>query len=79
MPAPPDQCGPKQNDWYDLDNSTVESISDGNNKDSGITRLSRLSDVHIQSVEAISMDMSATCVKAAKQVIPIADCKIMHD
>ncbi len=64
---------------YDLDNSTVEAISDGNDTDSGVACLSQLSDAEIQSVEAIGMDMSAPCVKAAKQVIPLAENKIVHD
>jgi transposase len=64
---------------YDLDNSTVEAISDGNDTDSGIACLSQLSDAQIQSVEAIAMDMSASYVKAAKQVIPLAENKIVHD
>ena len=64
---------------YNLDNSTVEAISDGNDTDSGIACLSQLSAAQIQSVEAIAMDMSASYVKAAKQVIPLAENKIVHD
>jgi transposase len=64
---------------YDLDNSTVEAISDGNDTDSGISCLSQLSETQIQSVEAIAMDMSAAYVKAAKQVLPLAEHKIVHD
>ncbi len=64
---------------YNLDNSTVEAISDGNDTDSGIACLSQLSDEQIQSIEAIAMDMSAAYVKAAKQVIPLAENKIVHD
>jgi len=64
---------------YDLDNSTVEAISDGNDTDSGIACLSQLSDVQIQSVEAIAMDMSAAYVKAATHVIPLAENKLVHD
>jgi transposase len=64
---------------YDLDNSTVEAISDGNDTNSGIACLSQLSDKQIQSIEAIAMDMSAAYVKAAKQVIPLAENKIVHD
>ena len=64
---------------YDLDNSTVEAISDGNDTESGIACLSQLSGAQIQSVEAIAMDMSAAYVKAAKQVIPLAENKIVHD
>ena len=64
---------------YDLDNSTVEAISDGNDTDSGVSCLSQLSEIQIQSVEAIAMDMSAAYVKAAKQVLPLAENKIVHD
>ena len=64
---------------YDLDNSTVEAISDGNDTESGIACLSQLSEAQIQSVEAIAMDMSAAYVKAAKHVIPLAENKIVHD
>ena len=64
---------------YDLDNSTVEAISDGNDTDSGVSCLSQLSETQIQSVEAIAMDMSAAYVKAAKQVLPLAENKIVHD
>ena len=64
---------------YDLDNSTVEAISDGNDTESGVDCLSLLSEEQIDSVEAIAMDMSAAYVKAAKQVIPQAEDKIVHD
>jgi transposase len=64
---------------YDLDHSTVEAISDGHDTQSGIDCLSQLSDEQVQSVEAIAMDMSAAYVKAAKQVIPLAEQKIVHD
>jgi hypothetical protein len=64
---------------YDLDDSAVEAISDGNDTESGIARLSQLSEAQIQSVEAIVMDMSAACVKATKNVIPLAADKIVHD
>lgn len=64
---------------YDLDNSTVEAISDGHDTQSGIDCLSQLSDEQIAAVEAIAMDMSAAYVKAAKQVIPLAEEKIVHD
>ena len=64
---------------YDLDNSTVEAISDGNDTEAGIACLSQLSEDQLQSVEAIAMDMNAAYVKAAKQVIPLAEHKIVHD
>ena len=64
---------------YDLDNSTVEAIADGNNTESGNACFSQLSEDQINSVEAIAMDMSAAFVKAAKQSIPLAEEKIVHD
>ena len=64
---------------YDLDNSTVEAISDGNNTDSADACYSQLSDAQMQSVEAVAMDMSAAFVKSTKVNIPFAETKIVHD
>lgn len=64
---------------YDLDQSTVEAMSDGRDTASGIACFSQLSAAQIQSVEAVAMDMSEAYVKAAKQVIPLAESKIVHD
>lgn len=64
---------------YDLDESTVEAISDGHDTDSGIACFSQLSPEQIASVEAVAMDMSASYVKATKQTIPLAEQKIVHD
>lgn len=64
---------------YDLDQSTVEAISDGNDTDSGVACLSQLSPEQIASVEAVAMDMSSAYVKATKQTIPLAEGKIVHD
>ena len=64
---------------YDLDNSTVEAISEGNNTDSGNACFSQLSEEQIGAVEAIAMDMSAAYVRATKQSIPLAEEKIVHD
>lgn len=64
---------------YDLDHSTVEAISDGNDTASGMACFSQLSTQQVASVEAVAMDMSAAYVKAAKQVIPLAETKIVHD
>ena len=64
---------------YDLDHSTVEAISDGNDTESGIACFSQLTDDQIESVEAVAMDMSAAYVKATKQSIPLAEEKIVHD
>jgi transposase len=49
----------------DLENSTVESIAEGNDTDAGIACLSSLSEEQLQGVEAISMDMSAAYVKVS--------------
>ena len=64
---------------YDLDNSTVEAISDGRDTEAAIACFSQLSEKQIQSVEAIAMDMSPAYVKATKQCIPLAEEKIVHD
>lgn len=64
---------------YDLDHSTVEAISDGNDTESGRACFSQLSSAQIQTVEAVAMDMSAAYVKAAKQSLPLAEEKIVHD
>ncbi len=64
---------------YDLDNSTVEAISEGRDADSGIACISQLLPEQIASVEAVAMDMSAAYVKATKQTIPWAEDKIVHD
>lgn len=64
---------------YDLDNSTVEAISDGNDRVAAKACFSELTDEQIQSVEAIAMDMSAAYVKATRETIPLAEGKIVHD
>ena len=64
---------------YDLERSTVEAISDGNDTESGNACFSQLSEEQLGSVEAIAMDMSAAYVKSAKQNIPLAETKIVHD
>ncbi len=64
---------------FDLDNSTVEAISEGNNTESGIACFSQLSSDQLEAVEAVAMDMSAAYVKATKAMIPLAEEKIVHD
>ena len=64
---------------YDLDRSTVEAISDGNDTEAGNACFSQLSQAQRDGVEAIAMDMSAAYVKAAKASIPLAETKIVHD
>jgi transposase len=55
---------------YDLNHSTVEAISDGNDAEAGFTALSELSEAQHQSIEAIAMDISPAYVRAAQQAIP---------
>ncbi|PHQ36988.1 ISL3 family transposase [Rhodopirellula bahusiensis] len=64
---------------YDLDRSTVEAISDGNDTDAGNACFSQLSQAQRDGIEAIAMDMSAAYVKSAKENIPLAETKIVHD
>ena len=64
---------------YDLDRSTVEAISDGNDTEAGNACFSQLSQAQRDGVEAIAMDMSAAYVKAAKASIPLAKTKIVLD
>ena len=64
---------------YDLDRSTVEAISDGNDTAAGNACFAQLSQAQLDGVEAIAMDMSAAYVKAAKENIPLAETKIVHD
>ena len=64
---------------YDLDNSSVEAISEGNDADAAKACFSELTEGQIQAVEAIAMDMSAAYVKATKETLPLAENKIVHD
>jgi len=64
---------------YDLDQSTVEAVTFGNDAESAVACFSELSAEQLDSVEAIALDMSPAYVKAAKQVIPLAEQKIVHD
>lgn len=64
---------------YDLDRSTVEAISEGNDTEAAKACFSQLTEEQVASVEAIAMDMSAAYVKAAKETIPLAESKIVHD
>lgn len=64
---------------YDLDQSTVEAISEGNDTESENACFSQLLPEQLASIEAIAMDMSAAYVKSAKQTIPLAEEKIVHD
>jgi transposase len=62
---------------YDLDHSTVEAISDGNDTQSGEACFCVLSQEQRDSIEAVAMDMSAAYVKAASTKLPGA--QIVHD
>jgi len=64
---------------YDLVNGTVEGISRGHDRDRGVACLPRLSEAEIQSGEKTAMHMSASNVQAAKQVIPLAENKIVNN
>ncbi|QEG24068.1 Transposase [Mariniblastus fucicola] len=64
---------------YDLDNSTVEAISEGHNEAAANECFSQLLPGQIETVEAIAMDMSSAFVKSAKSNIPLAEEKIVHD
>jgi transposase len=64
---------------YDIDNSTVVAISQGNDADAAKACFSQLSAKQLAGIEAISMDMSASYVKATKETIPLAEEKIVHD
>jgi transposase len=62
-----------------LDTSTVEVIADGNETESANACFSQCSTERLNSVQAIAMDMSVASVKAAKESIPLAKKKIVHD
>lgn len=64
---------------YDLDNSTVDAIHEGCDTDAALACFSRLSEDQIKSIEAIAMELSSAYVKAANQVVPLAEEKIVHD
>ena len=64
---------------YDLDQSTVDAVSFGNDTESAVACFSELSPEQLHSVEAIALDMSPAYVKAVKQIIPLAEQKIVHD
>jgi transposase len=64
---------------YNLDNSNVELIEEGHDTHEAKSCFSQLSQEQLQSVEAIAMDMSPAFVRAAKEMIPLAESKIVHD
>jgi transposase len=64
---------------YNLDNSTVEAIEEGHDTEAAKSCFSQLSQEQLQSVEAIAMDMSPAFVRAAAEMIPFAESKIVHD
>jgi transposase len=64
---------------YNLDQSTVKAISDGNYTEVANAAFSQLSQEQLGSVQAIAMDMSAANVKSAKANIPLAEEKFVYD
>ena len=54
-------------------------MSEGNDSEAAKASFAELSKEQIDSVEAIAMDMSSAYVKATKEVIPLAENKIVHD
>jgi transposase len=56
-----------------------QAIQEGHDVEAAKAFLSQLNEQQIQSVQAIAMDMSSAYVKAAKEVIPLAESKIVHD
>src|SRR5882757_4263008 len=63
----------------DLDRSTVEAISEGNDVAGATACFSQLSEAQIGTGEAIAMEMSAAYVRASLETIPLAETKIVHD
>jgi transposase len=64
---------------YNLDNNTVEAIEEGHDTEAAKSCFSRLSQEQLKSVEVVAMDMSQAFVRAAKEMIPFAESKIVHD
>ena len=64
---------------YNLENSTVEAIEEGHDTEAAKSCLSQLTQEQLRSVEAIAMDMSPAFVRAALEMIPFAESKIVHD
>ncbi len=64
---------------YNIDNSTVEAIQEGHDFDAAKACFSQLSEKQLQSIQAVAMDMSPAFVRAAKETIPLAENKIVHD
>ena len=64
---------------YNLDNNTFEAIEEGHDTEAAKSCFSQLSQEQLKSVEAIAMDMSPAFVLAAKEMIPFAESKIVHD
>jgi transposase len=64
---------------YDLDNSTVEAIAEGQDEAAANECFSQLLPEQIQTVEAVAVDMSQALVKSIKGNIPLAEAKIVHD
>jgi hypothetical protein len=64
---------------YNLNQSTTEVISDGNDTEPAKTACSQLSEEHPGSVQAIAMDKNTAYMKSAKANSPLVEKKIVHD
>jgi transposase len=64
---------------YNLDNNTFDAIEEGHDTEAAKSCFSQLSREQLKSVEVVAMDMSQAFVRAAKEMIPFAESKIVHD
>ncbi len=55
------------------------SNQEGHDVDAAKACFSQLSEKQLQSIQAVAMDMSPAFVRAAKETIPLAENKIVHD
>jgi transposase len=58
---------------------TFEAIEEGHDTEAAKSCFSQLSREQLKSVEVVAMDMSQAFVRAAKEMIPFAESKIVHD
>ncbi len=64
---------------YDVAGSTVEAIAEGHDTEAANACFAGLLPGQTETVEAIAMDMSSAFIKSAKENIPRAENKIVHD
>jgi transposase len=64
---------------YNLDTSTVEAIEEVHDTEAAKSCFSQPSQEQLKSVEAIGIDMSPAFFRAAKDMIPFAESRIVHD